>query len=292
MEEPKEYWHLFLPITPLKAADESDKSRRLTETTINIDDRYTLWMSYIGRDKRIDAIVISYRYCDKHAVEPHVRQAFDHAFAVLVLALGEQIGVVHAMDDLMMIGSFSDERWPSEFPFGITINPSSEIIEPKARQAAAMFSTTIGYRAAVGALSEAHTLSIPKHYRFLSLVRALELLFPLERERKSWLDRYQLPFEVAANTTREFKGYVLELRKRCAHGVGRGTSDPIVSLGMAGGSEVQAAFNTLMQAVSDRIVEVGGIQRAGPARRLPLPYSPQGIETIPPRPFPGRRRRP
>lgn len=284
LEEPKEYWHVFLPLMPLASAEEQKDIRRVTERTVRTKDELELWVCLMGCSERLDAIAISYRHNDEEKCLPWVSRLFDHAYASLVMAYNPLIRALYTPEGFLTFGRFSDDKLPKKWDVVIGWNEplGNSGINPQ-KVFDLMFST-IGQREAIGALSEANRPYIPKHYRFLSLVRSLELLIPDKKDRREWLERYDGKFQEASKTAKKFQNFVEELRNRCAHGVGTGTPDPIISLGMNGSPDMNAAFDTLIQAVTEKIVEYGAVQFEITPKSKPTVYSPNRPSDIKPPP--------
>lgn len=75
-------------------------------------------------------------------------------------------------------------------------------------------------------LAEGQVPSIPPHYRVLSLIRAVELLYPEKLERSAALSAYEQEFAGLGISHQQFKNAIPQLRTRCAHGRSRGRSNP------------------------------------------------------------------
>lgn len=82
-------------------------------------------------------------------------------------------------------------------------------------------------------LAEGQVPTIPPQYRILSLIRAIELLYPAEGDRRVALERFEEHFVDLKLSDRPFRNALPELRTRCAHGRSRGREipDPFVGIG-------------------------------------------------------------
>jgi len=75
-------------------------------------------------------------------------------------------------------------------------------------------------------LAEGQVPSIPPHYRVLSLIRGLELLYEDERERNLALEAFEDHFAGLQISAAKFVNALPQLRTRCAHGISRGRDNP------------------------------------------------------------------
>ena len=80
-------------------------------------------------------------------------------------------------------------------------------------------------------LAEAQVQSLPVHYSVLSLMRAIELLWPEDKDRNAILDAREEEFATIGISDQLFRNALPRIRNRCAHGRGRGREEPFVGLG-------------------------------------------------------------
>lgn len=80
-------------------------------------------------------------------------------------------------------------------------------------------------------LAEAQVHSLPPHYAVLSLMRAIELLWPEDQDQNAIFDGRETEFAAIGISEQLFRNAMPRIRNRCAHGRGRGKEEPFVGLG-------------------------------------------------------------
>ncbi len=255
-DRPKEYWHALLPLSPTKS-EHQGIGETLAHIEVQLREGGKAHLCLLGHHGHVNSIAVAHRSdLDPEISRRAVSKLFEHAFAVLSLTYSNQIDVIHTAEGYVTMGYYSETEIPGEV--GVQIRPPdfapNEQFSPQ--NVMNVLAESSAHRAALCALSESQRPSTPRHYRFLSLVRALELMVPLQNDRDDWLDRYQLQFAATGVSGMLFRNYVPRLRNRCAHGVGRGTEDPIVSIGLEHGEPVAATFKVLEKATFDKMFDL------------------------------------
>ena len=118
------------------------------------------------------------------------------------------------------------------------------------------FNTKVGQPVAA-LLAESNIPSMPLHYSVLSLVRAAELLWPDEAQFNAALDKRNADFAKLGLSNRTFRNALPEIRNRCAHGRGRGRSDPEPHIGVGFQSPLAPLVDLLTEIVTDGVRDLG-----------------------------------
>ena len=132
----------------------------------------------------------------------------------------------------------------------------------------ALFSKPFSSAAALFAESQLHQL--PTHYRVLSLVRAVECLYPVQSERNDVLASFEAEFASLKISKRKFVSALHDIRSRCAHGVPNGKTPPkpFVGIGYNNG-QLHALAGLLTSVVVSGFQILHGLRVEG-ARRHTL----------------------
>ena len=118
-------------------------------------------------------------------------------------------------------------------------------------------------------LAEGQVSTIPPQYRVLSLIRAVELLYPNERDRTVALSRFNAHFAELGISPQPLANALPQLRTRCAHGRSRGRQNPEPFVGVGYNEPHLPSLLTLLQSiVAHGIRELHGLEFGGVQHRL------------------------
>src|SRR5262245_20908123 len=216
--------HHFLPLAPPVPREELPHVKKLEEASYITKCGHTLKVCLLGRPHTIDVISVSIpEEAPQDQREKWIRQIMDHMLTVLRLCYTHNVDVIRVSPDgwinLMNQTDEEDPKYPAVI--GERLNTDYTV---NTRNIMAVFAETgrPAMAIALALIAESVVPSIPPHYQVLSLVRALEFLFPNGNERKERLELYQADFASIGASKRRFCNALPELRTRCAHGVSRG----------------------------------------------------------------------
>lgn len=118
-------------------------------------------------------------------------------------------------------------------------------------------------------LAEGQVPAIPPHYRVLSLIRAVELLYPDERDRGVALSQFDAHFAELGISPQPLANALPQLRTRCAHGRSRGRQNPEPFVGIGYNEPHLLSLLTLLQSiVAHGLRELHGMEIGGVQHRL------------------------
>ena len=226
------YQHHFLPLSPPIPANETKNMKPLQSIPFECKDGVTLMIWLLGRKHTIDAIAISIPP-DGVGVDRSkaLHQAFEHMLATLRLCYDTATDVVRNGDGFINLMNETDSPTPVyQFPITLTINESHVV---DVGNVAKVFCQTGTKEISplISLLGEGQFPPIPPHYRFLSLYRALEIIFAADRsEMASRFNAEAHQFVGLVRNGQTVDGALAELRNRCAHGKSRGSFIPLSGL--------------------------------------------------------------
>lgn len=229
---PHIYEHHFLPLSPPVSGDRIANITPLQSIPFECKDGIVLTIWLLGRTHTIDAIAISIppegRNVDRSKA---LHQGFEHMLATLRLCYDTATDVVRNGDNFINLMNRTDSATPCyQFPITPTID-ENHIVD--VGNVARVFCQT-GVREIaplISLLGEGQFPQTPPHYRFLSLYRALELMFG--DDKKALASRFNMEADKFVGLIRagqKADGALAELRNRCAHGKSRGSFAPLSGL--------------------------------------------------------------
>lgn len=227
------YFHYFLPLSAI-SKDELEAVICLQEIPFELqanNEVYKLMIRVLGRPYTIDAITVT---ADKNVPielrEKHIKRIASYMISVLRLTYDASVDVIRKGDSsFIYLWMETDEPVPT---YSVSIQQqinTNHIIDT--HNITVVFCETLNssVEPLLSLLAESQTPIIPLHYKILSLIRALEILFPIEKERFEYLDQYQEQFSKINVSTKLFRNSLPEIRAKCAHGISRGGAKPFVS---------------------------------------------------------------
>lgn len=229
-----------------------------------------------------------------------------HALAVRFLCLDEQVRVIAVTIPEAAAGHSDQSKWMKQImenaisALRLSVDPEASPLftpngfvnlmyqadEPEPRyQVAIAFPRNPEYRLNInnvlgvfGAISnrtlapiaallaEGQVPNLPPHYRVLSLIRAIELLYPEEHGRSAALDQFEHHFAPLGISDHPFRKALPQLRTRCAHGRSRGRTNPEPFIGIGYNEPHLLPLMALLQSViahglhALHGLELGGVQ--------------------------------
>ncbi len=264
--EEKPYWHCFWPLSPPPADHREVKLLASMKMTSKYG--WDWHIGLLGRGKVIDVLGVSVPADFMRTGRPYqelVSGALGRTFAAVSLVYSAETKLLtFDGENVISAGMYSDQELPQLYPLEITLPQPS--LPNWDLQSLLIFAAHDELpAAAVSALSEALRLDIPRHYRLLSLCRALELLIPNDRERSQWLDAYEDEFRALNVDLKRFRNYLPQLRNRCAHG--QVSREPPI-FGIVSGGVPTGVFDLLTKAVIAKLNETSGLQIVPPTRAV------------------------
>ena len=269
--EEKAFWHVLWPLFP--PPPNRAEVKLLVSAEMLEDDGFRWHAFFMGRSNKIDAIgasVPTWFMKSDNLYHEFASKALNRLFAAMSMMNSFDARLLDlSTGHYLSIGIYSDDELPSAYPLHIEIPPQS------ANWDFYTIFKLVGQDdisdELLGALSEATHESIPRHYRFLALCRALELLLPDPRALSDWLNKYEEEFRALDIDRKKFRNCVAELRNRCAHGQAGGklalfgTIERHVTL-MSHGVPT-CVFNLLMKATIELLNEHSSLKLRAP--RIP-----------------------
>lgn len=107
---------------------------------------------------------------------------------------------------------------------------------------------------------ESQLPGMPLHYRVLSLIRAIEVMYDERPDMDAFLDKYQEAFAQLRISNKLFKNALHELRARCAHGKpnGKNPQQPFIGVGFWE-PELAGLYKLLNSIIEPEILKINNI---------------------------------
>lgn len=221
---------------------------------------------YIGTQHYVQVIAITLPKVerDNEHIEEWFKQIFETSITALRLTTQSQATPIYGPIGFMTAMVQNDDPEPNyslvmenKFELNRTINGQhiGSVFE---------FLFCKPFSSAASLFAESQLCYLPPHYRLLSLVRALELLYPNESERKNALSRFETQFASLGISERPFKNALHEIRASCAHGVPNGRKPPKAFVGIGyGNGQLHALIGLLTLVVSRAFQVIHGLPFEG-----------------------------
>jgi|GEM_PF-6801257 len=257
-EEEKAFWHCYWPLSP--PPEDRASVKLLASAPMSVSDGVVAQVCLMGREKTVDAILLAVpsSFMKLEEFQRLGGRVQSEMFAALsILYSGTVRFISLGNDQRFSIGYFSDDELPTGIPAHIEL-PSPPPPNWDLKSVYNLFLGAEQHADAVAALSEALRDEIPRHYRFLSLCRALELLEKDAPARRAWIEQYEPRFRELDVDLRHLKNYLPDLRSRCSHGVGTGGHHGIT--GVNSGGVADEVFGLMLDIVLDKLGERTGMK--------------------------------
>ncbi len=226
------YEHHFTPLHPLT---EEERGALQVMATINFDTRadHKLMVRLLGTSSSIDVIAVTIPTVARDAPErlKWMTQIVETAITALRLSGDPETQPLFVEEGFFNCMYESDDPEPTcPITFQYHRHPEYKVnVGSILGIWGAIANKRVNSIAAL--LAEAQVPSLPPHYAVLSLIRAIELLWPDAGLRTAALDSRQEEFAALGISTRLFRNALPEIRSRCAHGQGRGEAAPYFGIG-------------------------------------------------------------
>lgn len=259
-DEGKPYWHCFWPLLP--PPPDRTAIKLLASVEMASDEGWRWHACLMGRQDTIDVLAVSVP-ADFMRREDEFQAlaggALNRLFGAASVIYSSHIKLISMREDgFLSFGCFSDDQLPRSYPIEITLPQPWPLRNWDLASILNLMAHTADHGDALAALSEAMRADIPRHYRFLALYRALELLIPDKPTLTAWLDRYEEAFRALAMDPKLFRNFAPQLRARCAHGAGIGRERAI--FGVISSEVAPEVFDLLLEAVLDKLAEIAGFR--------------------------------
>lgn len=271
------YEHHFTPLSPPTTQEENGLLSTLGMLNFETQSGHILVLRYLGFAEQIRVIAVT---ATEDAVRHErfakwMKQIVETALTAIRLSVDPMAEPFYHGDAFVNMMYQSDDPEPG-YPAVIT-ETTNEHFRLSIGQTLGVFQAIATSELApiAALLAEGQMPTIPPHYRVLSLVRAIELLYENGRERSDALDEFQAQFAALGISQRPFRTALPEIRNRCAHGRGRGRNQPSPFTGIGYGEASLRALTLLLRSVVARGIQLRhGLQFRGAI------YQPDGSETI------------
>ena len=260
------YEHHFLPLHPPLDGDSYARLESQGLIEFQTKSGHTLHIRFLCLEEQVRVIAISLpenaaAHADKSI---WMKQIIDCVIAAIRLSVDREASPIAMPQGFLNMMYFSDDPEPR---YRMVIDP---VLNPDyrldIRKVLGVFGV-IHHRqlAPISALlAESQLPSLPPHYQILSLVRALELLYPDEADRGAALDRFEAPFAALHIGRGRFRNALPEIRTRCAHGRSRGRTNPEPFVGIGyNEANLFGLARLLRSIVADGLQTLHGIQFGG-----------------------------
>ena len=259
------YEHHFLPLSPPVPSDKIEEVKPLQSIPFKCKDGVVLIVWLLGRSHTIDCIAIS---IPPEGIGPDrsksLFQVFEHMLATLRLCNDANTDVVRNGDGFFSLMNQTDSPTPA-YEFFITQKINSDYVVNVDNVARVFCQTlTIDVAPLIRLIGESQFSSIPPHFRFLSLYRALELMF--SGDRMGMVSRFNAEahqFDGLLRDGQSVDGALAELRTRCAHGKSRGSSAPLSGLSF-GDKDIHQFVKIMRRLATDEVRKRFGVLMVSP----------------------------
>jgi hypothetical protein len=250
------YNHHFLPLDPPVARDQLANVKPLCEALIKTTSGYELVVRLLGRPHTVDVIAVSIP--EDAPDEPRtrwLRLAFEHMLTALRLTYDHAADVARPGGQMLNAMNQTDDPIPVDGLAIIETLNEQHVVDVK--NLVAVFHETSKPEIAtpIALIAEGQLPTMPPHYRALSLIRALELMFE-KRPMRDWYDKYEEKFAALDVSRQKLKNAIHDIRTRCAHGVSRGGSPPFTGVGFANEDKLQEVVSLLRTITTDAAREI------------------------------------
>lgn len=262
--------HHYIPLHPAPATKE-ECDELATLGTLNYDTKagVTLVVRLLGTEAkgiRVIAIALPEAGVGHKTLAKWFKQIVETALASIRLTYDQDAQPEYTTNGFMNLMTQSDAPEPEYgFPIQITHNADWRL---NINNVMGVFGDIHGKgKADIAALlAESLVSSLPPHYAVLSLVRAIELLWPVEADLHAILNAREAEFAALEISQRPFRNALPELRNKCAHAHGRGRGEPEPWVGLGYNNPVVRPLKLLLTSIVARgLRDIHGvaIQEAG-----------------------------
>jgi hypothetical protein len=260
--------HHFMPLYP--PLEEGAHLQLQSQGLINYKTKSgdTLLVRFLCLDEQVRVIAVTIpRAAAGHRDQPKwMKQIMENAISALRLSGDPEAQPLFTGEGFINLMFQSDEPEP-RYEVAIAFQRNPEYVLDIANVIGVFGAISNRHLSAVAALlAEGQVPSFPPHYRALSLIRAIELLYPDEAERGAALDRFQQHFASLNIGNQPFRNALPQLRTRCAHSRSRGRANPEPFVGIGYNETQLPSLVRLLQSVVAHGVQVthginfGGVQ--------------------------------
>ncbi len=253
------YFHHYVPLCNIETQDELDSLEDLMEIPFIIDNENNHGLlRLIGRPYQIYVISVSMPNELTTAEKTRVNeQIVNHMIAVLKMA-DPFTDVIRYKDGFINLAKETDNERENigaiikaspGYGFGIEI--MKEVFIQTYNKVKAPL---------LALLAESVNPSIPVHYKILTHIRLLEILYPDVMVRMALLNQYENKFKDVGVSERLFRNAIAEIRTRCAHGISSGGADPFVSQAYQDHPKLISLLKLLREVIQPKINESLGIE--------------------------------
>lgn len=243
--------HHFVPLYPPLEGDSYLELQ--AQGLINFQTRsgHELLVRYLCQDEqvRVIAVAVPEAAASHKDLSKWMKQIVENSISAIRLS-GDPGAVPVLHDDGFITLMYqSDDQVPQyRYPIEFTRNSDYQL----------SISNVLGVFCAIGSkavspiaalLAEGQVPTIPPHYRALSLIRAIELLYPEQRDRDEALDKFDGHFGELQIDKHSFRKALPQLRTRCAHGTSRGRINPEPFIGVGYNEPQLLSLVTLLRSV-------------------------------------------
>lgn len=248
--------HHYIPLHPAPATkEECDELAILGTLNYDTKAEVTLVVRLLGTEAkgiRVIAIALPEAGVGHETLAKWFKQIVETALASIRLTYDQDAQPEYTTNGFMNLMTQTDDPEPEYgFPIQITHNADWRL---NINNVMGVFGDIHGKgKADIAALlAESLVSSLPPHYAVLSLVRAIELLWPVEADLHAILNAREAEFAALEISQRPFRNALPELRNKCAHAHGRGRGEPEPWVGLGYNNPVVRPLKLLLTSIVAR----------------------------------------
>ena len=260
------YEHHFMPLHPPLVKEEYDALETIGTVNFDTGSDHKLVVRLLGTCSAINVIAVTIPEAACHMTERPLwmKQIMETALTSIRLSYDPGAQPLFTGNGFFNFMYESDDPEPKyQIAIQFIRSPDFEInVQNVLGVWGAIANRQVGPVAAL--VAEAQVTGLPPHYTVLSLMRAIELMWPESAARNAALDSREDEFAALGISSRRFRNALPEIRSRCAHGRGRGQPEPFAGIGY-NDTTLRPLARLLASVVADGLRDLYGVQTALPS---------------------------
>ncbi len=214
------YYHIFIPFLPMLEGDEYNHLTLESTSEIKTKSGHTFKVGLHCYRETVCVISISMTVAAFHHPDSStwIQRATENAISAIRLGGLHDLQPVPTYSSIVTISTETDSEIPDyKISMGHYINPNFKLNIQNIFAIFADISSTEREHIA-SLMAESGVMTIPLHYRYLSIYRALELLYAGHGELAAAFDRYQPRYNALELGKGQLRNVAPAIRGKCAHG--------------------------------------------------------------------------
>lgn len=259
------YEHHFTPLVPPLGPGEHLRLEAKGEMKIDTGTGYQMHVRFLCLDEevRVIAVTVPEQIIGHADFLNWMKFAIENSVSALRLSVQPNAMPFYNGDNFINVMYQSDDPEPAvPFEIGYSVNNEYKLDIGRVTGAFSAFCQK-GVPRIAALLGESQVNFYPPQFKILSLMRALELLYPEPKHRDEIYLLFEDSFASLNVSDKKLKNALPQIRNRCAHGKGRGDESPFVGIAYNEGklsSLVSLLRNMVMYGMGDvHNIKFGGI---------------------------------